>query len=203
MRRRHSAQGARNDLNGKLGLPKRAGWGDYLRSRGLKPDTVHNWFKNMPQSRRSVCWSVPPLPRRQICNRRLSPAHEPRLFRVYAADRILIVAATSARQATAILHKSMDGLTDDDARVEELGQVIEIMNGRIRQRQARQIPQERAVSEKAILKALAGNPEPAQPPSHYGWVFRLLMFAEWQPNTGSDFPDNDHTARNRERRHHC
>jgi len=45
MRRRHAAQGVRNDLNAKLGLPRKAGWEDYLRSRGLKPDTVRNWFE--------------------------------------------------------------------------------------------------------------------------------------------------------------
>jgi len=76
---------------------------------------------------------------------------------VIGADRVLVVAASSAKQATAILHKSIDGLSDEDARVVEIGQVIEILNGRIYQRQARQIPNERAVSEKAILKALVGN----------------------------------------------
>jgi hypothetical protein len=86
------------------------------------------------------------------------PSTEPRLYRVTAASRVLVVAATSAKQATAILHKSIDGLTDDEARVEELGQVIEIKNGRIRQRPARKIPQGRAVSEGSILKALFGNP---------------------------------------------
>ncbi len=44
MRRRHAAQGVRNDLNAKLGLPRQAGWEDYLRARGLRPDTVRNWF---------------------------------------------------------------------------------------------------------------------------------------------------------------
>jgi hypothetical protein len=44
MRRRYSAQGTRNDLQAKLGLPKKAGWEDYLHARGLKPDTVRNWF---------------------------------------------------------------------------------------------------------------------------------------------------------------
>jgi hypothetical protein len=73
-------------------------------------------------------------------------------------DRVLVVAATSAKQATAILHKSMDGLTDEDVRVEEMGQVIEILNGAISQRQPRLIPKERAASEKAILRALVGNP---------------------------------------------
>jgi hypothetical protein len=75
-----------------------------------------------------------------------------------AADRVLVVAATSARQATAILHRSINGPTDDDAKAEELGQVIEILNGRIYQRQARQLPKECAASEKAILKALTRNP---------------------------------------------
>jgi hypothetical protein len=45
MRERHTAQGSRNDLNVRLGLPRKAGWEDYLRSRGLKPDTVRNWFE--------------------------------------------------------------------------------------------------------------------------------------------------------------
>ena len=69
-----------------------------------------------------------------------------------------VVSAASAKQAMVALHKSMDGLSDEDARVEEMGQVIEILNGRIRQRQTRQIPIEREVSEKAILKALTGHP---------------------------------------------
>jgi hypothetical protein len=157
MRRRHGAQGARNDLNASLGLPKKAGWGDYLRSRGLKPDTVHNWFQKYAAVK-TLGLLVGGTTPRQLGTRPVTVAsNEPRLYRVTAPDRVLVVAATSVKQATAILHKSMDGLTDEDARVEEIGQVIEILNGRIRQRQARQIPKERAASEEAILKALAGN----------------------------------------------
>ncbi len=158
MRKRHAAQGARNDLNRRLGLPTRAGWEDYLRSRGLKPDTVRNWFQKHVAVKTLGFLVGATEPRKLGSQPTTFQSTEPRLYRVTGADRVLIVAATSAKQATAILHKSIDGLTDDDARVEEMGQVIEIMNGRIRQRQARQIPQERAVPEKAILKALVGNP---------------------------------------------
>ena len=158
MRKRHAAQGARNDLNRRLGLPLRSGWEDYLRSRGLKPDTVRGWFQRHTAVKTLgllVGATAPRKPNRQPAS---SASTEPRLFRVSVADRVLVVAATSARQATAILHKSIDGLTDDDARVEELGQVIEVSNGRIFKRQARQIPAERWVAEKAILKALMGSP---------------------------------------------
>jgi hypothetical protein len=158
MRRRHSAQGARNDLNSKLGLPKRAGWGDYLRSRGLKPDTVHNWFEKYSAAK-TLGLLVGATNRRKLGSQPTTFAsNEPRLYRMTAADRVLVVAATSARQATAILHRSINGLTDDDAKAEELGQVIEILNGRIYQRQARQLPKERAASERTIFNAIAGSP---------------------------------------------
>jgi hypothetical protein len=158
MRKRHAAQGARNDLNRRLGLPTRAGWEDYLKSRGLKPDTVRNWFQKHAAVK-TLGLLVGATTFRKLGSQPTTFAsNEPRLYRVSAADRVLVVAATSAKQATAILHKTMVGLTDDDAKAEELGQVIEILNGRIRQRQARQIPKECAASEKAILKALVGNP---------------------------------------------
>jgi hypothetical protein len=51
MRQRHAAQGSRNDLNVRLGLPRKAGWEDYLLSRGLKPDTVRNWFQKHAASK--------------------------------------------------------------------------------------------------------------------------------------------------------
>jgi hypothetical protein len=158
MRNRHAAQGARNDLNRRLGLPTRAGWEDYLRSRGLKPDTVRGWFQRHAAVKTLGLLVGATTSHKANVQLATVASTEARLYRVTAADSVLIVAATSAKQATAILHKSIDGLTDDEARVEELGQVIEIMNGRMYQRPARKIPQERAVSEKSILKALFGNP---------------------------------------------
>jgi hypothetical protein len=158
MRRRHGAQGARNDLNRKLALPRKAGWGDYLRSRGLKPDTVHNWFQKYAAVKTLGLLVGATASRKGNVQPATVASHEPRLYRVTMPDRVLVVAATSAKQATAILHKNMDGLTDEDARVEEIGQVIEILNGRIRQQQPRLIPKERAASEKAIFKALVENP---------------------------------------------
>jgi hypothetical protein len=158
MRRRHSAQGVRNDLNSKLGLPKRAGWGDYLRSRGLKPDTVHNWFEKYSAVKTLGLLVSGTTPRKVDVEPATTASTVPRLYRVTVPNRVLVVSAASAKQAMVALHKSMDGLSDEDARVEEMGQVIEILNGRIRQRQTRQIPIEREVSEKAILKALTGHP---------------------------------------------
>ncbi len=158
MRRRHDSQGARNDLNRRLGLPTRAGWEDYLRSRGLKPDTVRNWFQKHAAVKTLGLLVGTIAPRKLGSQSTTCASNEPRLYRISVADRVLVVAATSARQATAIVHQSMTGLTDLDAKAEELGQVIEISNGRISKRPPRQIPQERAVSEKVILKALAENP---------------------------------------------
>jgi len=158
MRDRHSKQGVRNDLNRRLGLPVRAGWEDYLRSRGLKPDTVRGWFQRHAAVKTLgllVGATAPRKPNRQPAS---TASTEPHLYQVTGADRVLIVAATSAKQATAILHKCIDGLTDDDARVEELGQVIEVSNGRILKRPVRQVPEERAVPEKAVLRALIGSP---------------------------------------------
>jgi hypothetical protein len=158
MRRRHSAQGARNDLNSKLGLPKRAGWGDYLRSRGLKPDTVHNWFEKYSAAKTLGLLVSGATPRRVNVQPTTTASTNPRLYRVTTADRVIVVAATSAKQAMVVLHKSMEPLSDDDAKVEELGQVIEIVNGRICKRPARQPPEERGVPEKAVLRALIGSP---------------------------------------------
>jgi hypothetical protein len=124
----------------------------------LKPDTVRNWFQ------KHVAVKTLGLLVGATASRTVNVQHasivstEPRLYRVTASGRVLVVAATSAKQATAILHKSINGLTDSDAKAEELGQVIEIFNGRIRQRHARQIPQECAATEKTILKALVRNP---------------------------------------------
>jgi hypothetical protein len=84
-------------------------------------------------------------------------SNEPRLYRVSVSDQVLIVAATSLKQAMAALHSGRFGLTDD-AKLEELGQVIEIQNGRIQQRQVRQLDNENTVPEKKILKALIGSP---------------------------------------------
>ena len=159
MRRRHSAQGARNDLNGKLGLPKRAGWGDYLRSRGLKPDTVHNWFQKYAAVKTLGLLVGGATPRKAGTRPAITASSEPRLYHVSAADRILVVAATSLRQAAATLQKSVVGLADDaDLGVEEIGQVIEISNGCICKRPERRIPKKSAVSEAAILKALTRKP---------------------------------------------
>jgi hypothetical protein len=159
MRRRHSAQGVRNDLNRRLGLPRRAGWGDYLRSRGLKPDTVHNWFQKYTAAKTLGLLVGGTTPRKLSSQPTTSFSNEPRLYRFTTAGRVLVVAASSAKQAMVVLQRNMDGFSvDDDAKVEELGQVIEILNGRIFHRQARQIPQERAASDKAILKALTRNP---------------------------------------------
>jgi hypothetical protein len=157
MRKRHGKQGVRNDLNRRLGLPVRAGWEDYLRSRGLKPDTVRGWFQRHAAVKTLGLLVGATTSRTANVQPTIVVSNEPHLYRVIGADRVLVVAASSAKQATAILHKSIDGLSDEDARVVEIGQVIEILNGRIYQRQARQIPNERAVSEKAILKALVGN----------------------------------------------
>jgi hypothetical protein len=158
MRRRHASQGARNDLNRRLGLPTRAGWEDYLRSRGLKPDTVRNWFQKHAAVKTLNLLVGTTAPRTLGSRPTTYASNEPRLYRISAADRVLVVAATSARQAAAIVHQSMTGLTDDNAKAEELGQVIEISNGRISKRPPRQTPPERAAPETAILKALAGNP---------------------------------------------
>ncbi len=158
MRRRHAAQGVRNDLNRRLGLPTRAGWEDYLRSRGLKPDTVRNWFQTHAAVKTLGLLVGTTAPSKLGSQPTTYASNEPRLYRVTTGDRVLVVAATSARQATAILHQSLTGLTDDNAKAEELGQVIEITSGRISKRPPRQIPPERAATENAILKALAGSP---------------------------------------------
>lgn len=158
MRKRHAAQGARNDLNRRLGLPLRSGWEDYLRSRGLKPDTVRGWFQRHAAVQ-TLGLLVGATATRKVNSQPTTVSGcEPRLYRVNVSDRIVIVAATSERQAVAALHKYGHDLADEEARVEELGQVIEIQSGRIRQRQVRQVRNEITVPESAILKALASAP---------------------------------------------
>ena len=81
-------------------------------------------------------------------NRQLAPnrQHVARSFRASVAD-----SSSSLRPRPDRRRKSLEKAstaTDDDARVEELGQVIEVSNGRIFKRQARQIPAERWVAEK-------------------------------------------------------
>jgi hypothetical protein len=159
MRSRHGSQGARNDVNHRLGLPKRAGWEDYLLSRGLKPDTVRGWFQKHAAVRTLgllVGGSVP----RKVSTRLAVPAsNQPRLYQVASAGRVLIVAATSAKHAIATTHKGMVGLGDDaDLEVEEIGTVIEIPDGYAWLTPIPQVPKERAASDRAIFKALAGSP---------------------------------------------
>jgi hypothetical protein len=159
MRRRHGAQGARNDLNLKLALPRKAGWGDYLRSRGLKPDTVHNWFQKYAAVKTLGLLVGGTTPRKLGTRPAIPASNEPRLYQLAAANRVLVVAATSAKHAIAILQKNMVGVADDaNQHVEEIGQVIEIPDGHVWRRPAPQVPKERAASETAILKALTGNP---------------------------------------------
>ena len=43
MQTRYEAKGARNDLNEKLGLPKKTGFYDYVESIGLNPATLRKW----------------------------------------------------------------------------------------------------------------------------------------------------------------
>jgi hypothetical protein len=83
-----------------------------------------------------------------------SAIKEPRLFRATVAKEILIVAATSIKQATDVLSKN--GVSEFD--LEELGQLVEISSGSVVRRPVPRVYKERAASEKAILKALAGNP---------------------------------------------
>ena len=154
MRRRHGAQGVRNDLNCKLGLPRKAGWEEYLKSRGLKPDTVRGWFQRFTAATTLDLLVSGNGASRPEVEAMESAIKEPMLFRVTVAKEILIVAATSMKKATDVLSKN--GVSEFD--LEELGQLVEISNGRICKRQARQIPNERAASEKAILKALVGHP---------------------------------------------
>jgi hypothetical protein len=154
MRRRHGAQGARNDLNSKLGLPKKAGWEEYLKSRGLKPDTVRGWFQRFTGAKTLdllITGSGASRPEVQAME---SAIKEPRLFRATVAKEILIVAATSIKQATDVLSKN--GVSEFD--LEELGQLVEISSGSVVRRPVPRVYKERAASEKAILKALAGNP---------------------------------------------
>lgn len=158
MRKRHAAQGARNDLNRRLGLPVRSGWEDYLRSRGLKPDTVRGWFQRHAAVQTLGLLVGATAPRKASSQPAPVSGNEPRLFRVNLSDRTLVVAATSAKQAIAALHRGMFGLTTDDSKVEELGQVVEIQDGRIRQRRPRQVDNGNNVPEKTILKTLAGAP---------------------------------------------
>jgi hypothetical protein len=159
MRKRHAAQGARNDLNRRLGLPVRSGWEDYLRSRGLKPDTVRGWFQRHAAVQTLGLLVGATNPRKDNSRVPSVTGTEPRLYRVTDRDRVLVIAASSAKQAIAALNRGMFGLTDDDAKVEELGQVIEIQGGRVQQRRPRQIDNENTVPEKVILKALIGSPE--------------------------------------------
>ena len=118
MRKRHAAQGARNDLNRRLGLPVRAGWEDYLRSRGLKPDTVRNWFQKHAAVKTLGLLVGATVLRKLDQQPTTIASNESRLFRLIAANRVLVVAATSAKHATAILHKNINGLTDDGAMVQ-------------------------------------------------------------------------------------
>jgi hypothetical protein len=159
MRQRHSAQGSRNDLNAKLGLPKRAGWGDYLRSRGLKPDTVHNWFQKYSAAKTLGLLVGGSVSRKANTQPAALARNEPRLYQVAAAGRVLIVAASSAKHAIAAIHKGMVGLADDaDLNVKEIGQVIEIEDGHVWLTPGPQVPKERAASDRTMLKALAGTP---------------------------------------------
>ncbi len=154
MRRRHGAQGVRNDLNSKLGLPRKAGWEEYLRSRGLRPDTVRGWFQKFTGVKTLdllVSGNDTSQPENQATR---SASNEPLLFRATVANRILIVAANSIKHATDILAKN--GVSEYD--IEELGQLAEISSGSVTRRTAQQIPQKRAASEDAILKALTGHP---------------------------------------------
>jgi hypothetical protein len=159
MRKRHAAQGARNDLNRRLGLPVRSGWEDYLRSRGLKPDTVRGWFQRHAAVQTLGLLVGATTHRKVTSNPATASGNKPRLYRVTAADRILIVAASSAKQAIAALQRGMFGSEYDHLKVEELGQVIEIQGGRISQRRVRQFDTGNTVPERTILRALTDSPD--------------------------------------------
>lgn len=159
MRSRHASQGARNDVNHRLGLPKRAGWEDYLLSRGLKPDTVRGWFQKHAAVRTLGLLVGGSAPRKASTHPAVLARNEPRLYQVAAAGRVLIVAATSAKHAIAAIHKGMVGLADNaDLNVKEIGQVIEIEDGHVWLTPAPQVPKERAASDRTMLNALARTP---------------------------------------------
>lgn len=82
-----------------------------------------------------------------------SASKEPLLFRATVAKRILIIAATSIKQATDVLSKN--GVSEYD--VEELGQLVEISSGSVVRRPAPQVYKESGASEDTILKALIGD----------------------------------------------
>lgn len=159
MRQRHGKQGVRNDLNRRLGLPVRAGWEDYLRSRGLKPDTVRGWFQRHAAVQTLGLLVGATTPRKASSQPAPVSGNEPRLYRVNLSDRTLVVAAYSAKRAIATLQRGMFGLNDDRPRVEELGQVIEIQGGRISQRRVRQFDIGNTVPERTILRALTDSPD--------------------------------------------
>ena len=130
MRRRYSAQGTRNDLQVKLGLPKRAGWEDYLHSRGLRPDTVRNWFSKYTAAktlRLLVSGNQGKTGRLQSP----SPGKgQPRLYRVQVGRRILVIAAISEKDALAGAVKTVAGITVNDGlavTVTDLGTTIELI----------------------------------------------------------------------------
>jgi hypothetical protein len=158
MRSRHSAQGTRNDLNVRLGLPRKAGWEDYLRSRGLKPDTVRNWFQKHA-AEKTLALLVGGTRGSSLGRQQTTAGSKlPRLYRVSNAERVLIVAATSAKQAVETLAKSFVCLSEDSRpTVEELGQVLEVPRSHIWKRPVRQIPKRPVSSNGAMLKALVGN----------------------------------------------
>ena len=127
MRGRHALPGARNDLNAKLGLPKRAGWEDYLRSRGLRPDTVRNWFRKYTAlSTLSFLVSGTVAPSRTLTTKLVK--NPPQLYKVATRSRTFMVAATSAGDALAAVGRVAGASISENPSVKavELGAVIEV-----------------------------------------------------------------------------
>ncbi len=129
MRKRHGAQGSRNDLNTRLGLPRRAGWEDYLRARGLRPDTVRNWFQKYAAARTLGHLVSGTRPKQPTKGRPVkSGKQEAGLYKVSTGKRTLIVAATSADDALVVAGRVVGVCVSGNPRVKvkELGAAIEL-----------------------------------------------------------------------------
>jgi hypothetical protein len=122
MRRRYASQGARNDLLRRLGLPTRAGWEDYLQSRGLKPDTVRSWFRQHTAAQ-TLGLLVGGSSKQQQQQKKLGGTGA-RLFRVTHDYRVMVVAASSERQAAAIVSAAYPDY--GGGKVKAIGQILDV-----------------------------------------------------------------------------
>jgi hypothetical protein len=172
MRRRHGAQGSRNDLNAKFGLPRKAGWGEYLRSRGLVPDTVRGWFQRYAAARTlGHLVSSTEAPSRTPTTKIVK--NPPQLYKVATRSRTFIVSATSASEALAVAGRVVGDSISENPRVKvtELGAVIEVStSGGFEQVQPIMLPtavlprpaheeeRDRADLDAAIVTTLKKNP---------------------------------------------